>query len=31
MFVEEDFLWQLFLDTGDPVCWMLYHRDQEKT
>lgn len=24
--MKDDFLWQLFLDTGDPMCWVLYRR-----
>ena len=23
---RKNLLWQLFLDTGDPLCWMLYRR-----
>ena len=24
--LKDDFLWQLFMDTGDPVCWVIYRR-----
>jgi hypothetical protein len=30
IFVKEDIFWQLFLETGDPVCWLLHHRRGEK-
>ena len=23
---ERNLLWQLFVDTGDPLCWVLYRR-----
>ena len=22
--MKKDLLWQIFLDTGDPMCWVLY-------
>ena len=22
--LKQDLLWQLFLDTGDPMCWVIY-------
>lgn len=27
--INSDLLWQLFLDTGDPLCWMLIRRGRE--
>ncbi len=24
--IETDLFWQLFFETGDPLCWMLYRR-----
>lgn len=26
---ERDLFWQLFQETGDPLCWMLYRRGRE--
>lgn len=23
---KQDLLWQLFEDTGDPMCWLMYRR-----
>ena len=25
---KEDILWQLFMETGDPVCWLLSRKDR---
>lgn len=27
--MHEEFLWQVFTDTGDPLCWLM-HRAAEK-
>ena len=27
---RKNLLWQLFLDTGDPLCWMLCRKDREE-
>jgi len=24
--MQDDFLWQIFKDTGDPLCWLLLRR-----
>ncbi len=26
---KTELLWQLFEETGDPLCWMLYRREEK--
>ena len=28
--MQSDFLWQLFKDTGDPLCWLLFRHDEPR-
>ena len=29
--IDHDLLWQLFLETGDPLCWLEYRRQRAGT
>ncbi len=30
MDLKSELLWQIFMDTGDPMCWMLYRRMERR-
>lgn len=28
--MDKDLFWELFLDTGDPLCWLLSRREEQR-
>lgn len=28
--MQDDIMWQVFTDTGDPLCWLMYRAQQDK-
>jgi len=28
--METNFFWELFRDTGDPICWLLSRRETDR-
>lgn len=28
--MQDNIMWQVFKDTGDPLCWLMYRAERDK-